>query len=147
MSDWGGSSNNSYARWVTDHASDSEDDMWRARHQQRKRDEDKRAYFGVICPMSNIASPENSPRAMLPRDVVRNLLADPRNNIMTFDSNFIEDIISSALTYGMPLFFNSWNCAWCADEGEATLIRAPPRRPPSNSDWTQTGFFSCLGYE
>ena len=47
----------------------------------------------------------------------------------------------------MPLFFNSWNCGWTAEEGVAELIRAPPRRPPSHKDWTQTGFFSCLGYE
>ena len=104
MSDWGGSRNTSYARWVTNHASDSEDEMWRERHQQRTRDEDKRAYFAVIRPMSDIASPEDSPRAMLPRDVVRNLLADPCNDIMTFDPDFIEDIISSALIYGMPPF-------------------------------------------
>ena len=110
MSDWGGGSNTSYARCDTNHASDSDDEMWRERHQHRKRDEETRAYFGVIRPMSDIASPEDSPRAVLPRDVVRNVLADPCNHIMTYDSDFIEDIISSALMYGMPLFFNSWNC-------------------------------------
>ena len=30
---------------------------------------------------------------------------------------------------------------------EATRVRAPPRRPPSNKEWTQIGFFSCVGYE
>ena len=89
MSDWGGSSNTSYARWVTNHASDSEDEVWRERHQQRKRDEEKRAYFGVVRPMADIAYPEDSPRAVLPRAVVQNLLADPCNHIMTYDSDFI----------------------------------------------------------
>jgi hypothetical protein len=97
--------------------------------------------------MTDIASPESSPRAVIPRDALQRLLADPCNHIMTYDADFIEDIISSALIYGMPLFFNSWNCGWTAEEGVAELIRAPPRRPPSHKDWTQTGFFSCLGYE
>ena len=54
--------------------------------------------------MSDIAYPEDSPRAVLPRAVVQNLLADPCNHIMTYDSDSIKDIISSALIYGMPLF-------------------------------------------
>jgi hypothetical protein len=97
--------------------------------------------------MTDIASPEDSPRAVIPREVLQQLLADPCNHIMTYDADFIEDIISSALIYGMPLFFNSWNCGWTAEEGVAELVRATPPRPPSNTDWTQIGFFSCLGYE
>ena len=43
----------------------------------------------------------------MPRDVLQKLLADPCNHIMAYDTDFIEDIISSALIYDMPLFFNS----------------------------------------
>ena len=127
MSDWGGSSNTSYVARAFNHASDSEDEVWQERHRQRKRDEEKRSYFGIIRPMSDPTYPEDAPRAVLPRAVVQNPLADPCNHNMTYDPDFIEDIVSSALIYGMPLFFNSWNCGWCAEEGEATLIRAHPR--------------------
>ena len=71
-----------------------------------------------------ITYPEDAPRAVLLRSVVQNLLVDPCNHIMSYDSDFIEDIISSALIYGMPLFVNSWNCGWCVEKGEATLVRA-----------------------
>ena len=147
MSGWGGSSDSSYARNITNQGPDSDDEIWYERRRQRDRDAEKRAYFGVIRPMTDIAPPEDSPRAVIPRDVLYRLLADPCNYIMKYDQDFIEDIISSALIYGTPLFFNSWNCGWTAEEGTAELVRAPPRRPPSNQDWTQTGFFSCLGYK
>ena len=48
MSGWGGSTDSSYARNITNHVSDSDDDMWRDRHRQREKDEEKRAYFGVV---------------------------------------------------------------------------------------------------
>ena len=125
MSGWGGSTDSAYARGITNHASDSDDELWRDRHRQRDKDKEQRAYFGVVCPMTDIAPPEDSPRAVIPRDVLQKLLADPCNHIMKYDADFIEDIISSALIYCMPLFFNSWNCGWTAEEGVAELIRAP----------------------
>ena len=133
--------------WAFNHDSDSDDEVWRERHYHRKKDADTHAHFGVIRPL-DIMEPEDAyPRAALPRAVVQNLLADPCNHIMTYDADFIEDIVSSALIYGMPLFFNSWNCGWRKEEGVATLVRAPPRRLPSNKDCTQIGFFGCFGYE
>ena len=60
--------------------------------------------FGVIRPMSDVASPEDFPRAVIPRDVLQKFLADPCNHIMKYEKDFIEDIISSALIYGMPVF-------------------------------------------
>ena len=71
MSGWGGSTDSSYARGITNHASDSDDELWRDRHRQRDKDKEKRAYFGVVRPMTDIASPEDSPRAVIPRDVLQ----------------------------------------------------------------------------
>ena len=84
MSDWGGNSNTSYVAWAFSHASDSEDEVWRERHRQRKRDEEKRSHFGIIRPMfgpTYPTYPEDAPRAVLPREVVQNLLTDPCNHI------------------------------------------------------------------
>ena len=91
MSGWGGSTDSSYARGITNHLSDSDDEMWRDRHRQREKDKEKRAYFGVVRPMTDIASPEDFPRAVILRDVLQKLLADPCNHIMTYDADFIED--------------------------------------------------------
>ena len=66
--------------------------------------------------------------------MVQNLLADPAHHLVTYDEDVLEDIISSALGYGMPMFVNSWNCGWREEEGEANLVRAPPTRPPSYKD-------------
>ncbi len=133
MSGFGGSSDSSYAG---PRGPDSDDEIRYERRRQRHRDAEKPAYFGVIRPLTDVAASEDFPRAVIPRDVLRRLLEDPCHRIMKYDQSFIEDIISSALIYGMPLFFNSWNCGWTAEEGVAELIRAPPCRPPSNTDWT-----------
>ena len=89
MSGWGGSTDSSYAWNITNHVSDSDDDMWRDRHRQREKYKEKRAYLGVVRPMTDIASPKNSPRAVIPRDVLQKLLADPCNHIMTYDADLI----------------------------------------------------------
>ena len=134
MSGWGGSSDSSYAG---PRGPDSDSEIWYDRRRQRDRDKEKRAYFGVIRPLTDAAASEDSPRAVIPGHVLRRLLEDPCHHIMKYDPSFIEDIISSALIYGMPLFFNSWNCGWQAGEGTAELVRVPSRRPPSAKDWRQ----------
>ena len=53
MSDWGGSSNTSYAQYFLNRAPDSDDKMWEEGSRQRKRDRAKRAHFGVIRPLSD----------------------------------------------------------------------------------------------
>ena len=83
-------------------APDSDDEVWEERSRQRKRDQAKRAHFGVIRPNSESYYLESSdiPQLPLPRAVVQNLLADPAHHLMSYDEDFLEDIIFSALVYG-----------------------------------------------
>ena len=132
MSDWGGSSNTSYAQYLMNSAPDSDDEVWEERSRQRKRDRAKRAHFGVIRPNSESFYLESSdiPQLRLPRALVQNLLVDPAHHLMSYDEDFLEGIISSALGYVIPLYFNSWNSGWREEEREAHLITDPTSMPP-----------------
>ena len=44
MSGWGGSTDSSYARNITNNVLDADDDMWRDRHRQREKDKEKRGH-------------------------------------------------------------------------------------------------------
>ena len=119
MSDWGGSSNTSYAQYLLNRAPDSDDEVWEERSRQRIQDRVKRTHFGVIRQLSDHYDLENYdfPQPPLPRAVVQHLLADPAHHLMSYDEDFLEDLISAAWGYGIPLYFNSWNRGGREEEG------------------------------
>ena len=87
------------------------------------------------------------PELPMPRIVAANLLADSTEGFVSYSPDFRKELVHAALHYGLPMYFQSWNCGHSMEnQGDHPYFKLPQLNKyiPFCTDPCKTGFHSAF---
>ena len=88
------------------------------------------------------------PELPMPRIVAANLIENSLERILAHSQDFRKELVHAALHYGLPMYFQSWNCGHSMEnQGDHPYFKHPQLNKyiPSCKDPCKTGFHSVFG--